>query len=195
MIKSDFLVFDFGHLVLTNRTFGLLNMDVGWSIRIKTEYIVMMWLAIGFVSAPTCLTNLSIPSCARGRSQLHCTTSCATENLRDVHCCTCSTPKKEDPVVSNQDRVCCKWIVESNSNIPCCALLPRQVRATFAWYAGHMTHIVYANFARNICMTYAPDARRRRVTSANPTQMLRAPARRRGACNKGCYFLTPLYII
>jgi hypothetical protein len=37
----------------------------------------------------------------------------------------------------------------------------------------------YANLARNICATYAPDSRRitirrMRVTSANPTQMLRA---------------------
>jgi hypothetical protein len=34
------------------------------------------------------------------------------------------------------------------------------------------------------------DLRRIRLTSANPTQMLRAPAAR-GACNKGCYFWTP----
>jgi hypothetical protein len=34
----------------------------------------------------------------------------------------------------------------------------------------------YANFARNICVTYAPDSRRMRVTFANPTQMLRAIA-------------------
>jgi hypothetical protein len=35
-----------------------------------------------------------------------------------------------------------------------------------------MTHIydIYANFARNICVTYAPDLRQMRVTSANPTQ-------------------------
>jgi hypothetical protein len=30
-------------------------------------------------------------------------------------------------------------------------------------------HTSYANFAGNICVTYAPDARRIRVTSANPT--------------------------
>jgi hypothetical protein len=38
----------------------------------------------------------------------------------------------------------------SKSNIPCCALLPLQVRATFAaWYVG------YASCpARNICVTY-----------------------------------------
>jgi hypothetical protein len=30
----------------------------------------------------------------------------------------------------------------SKSNIPHCALLVRQVRATLAWYAGYMTHIV-----------------------------------------------------
>jgi hypothetical protein len=39
----------------------------------------------------------------------------------------------------------------SKSNTPCCALLARQVRETFAWYAGYMMHIVYANSARNIC--------------------------------------------
>jgi hypothetical protein len=44
---------------------------------------------------------------------------------------------------------------------------------------------------RLICVTHAPDSRRMRVTSANPTQMLRAPAAR----NKGCYFWTPLYVI
>jgi hypothetical protein len=74
----------------------------------------------------------------------------------------------------------------SKSNIPCCA---RQVRATFAWYADG--HTSYANFARNICVTYAPDSLRMRVTSANPTQMLRAPAAR-GARNT-CYFWTPVY--
>jgi hypothetical protein len=36
---------------------------------------------------------------------------------------------------------------------------------------------------------FTPDAR---VTSANPTQMLRAPVAR-GARSKGCYFWTPLY--
>jgi hypothetical protein len=34
----------------------------------------------------------------------------------------------------------------------------RQVRATFAWYTGSMTHIV-RKFCANICVTYAPDVR------------------------------------
>jgi hypothetical protein len=42
----------------------------------------------------------------------------------------------------------------------------------------------YANFARNICVTYAPDSRRMRVTSANPAHLPR---------NKICYIWTPLY--
>jgi hypothetical protein len=32
----------------------------------------------------------------------------------------------------------------------------------------------YANYVRSICVTYAPDSRRMHITSANPTQMLRA---------------------
>jgi hypothetical protein len=52
-----------------------------------------------------------------------------------------------------------------------------------------MTHIVsYANFARNICATYAPDSCRMRVTSANATQMMRAPA-----AQQGMLLWTPLY--
>jgi hypothetical protein len=35
---------------------------------------------------------------------------------------------------------------------------------------------------------YAPDSRRMRVTSTNPTQILRTPAAR----NKGCYFWTKI---
>jgi hypothetical protein len=81
------------------------------------------------------------------------------------------------------------------NNIPCCTLLGRPVNATFAVIRGrrglHDAHR-YANFARNICVTYAPDTPVR-ITSANPTQMLRAPAAR-GARNKGCYFLTPLFV-
>jgi hypothetical protein len=38
-----------------------------------------------------------------------------------------------------------------------------------------MTTLEMDSFFRNICVTYAPDSRLR-VTSANPTQMLRAPA-------------------
>jgi hypothetical protein len=48
----------------------------------------------------------------------------------------------------------------------------RQVRATFAWCTRATWRTSYANFARNICVTYAPDSRRMGVTSANPTQML-----------------------
>jgi hypothetical protein len=56
----------------------------------------------------------------------------------------------------------------SKSNL-CCALLARQVRATFAWCTW-ATRRTYANFARNICVTYAPDSHTpdARVTSANP---------------------------
>jgi hypothetical protein len=52
----------------------------------------------------------------------------------------------------------------------------------------------YANYARCICVTctrFTPNAR---VTSANPTQMLRAPAER-GARYKGCYFWTTLRLL
>jgi hypothetical protein len=128
------------------------------------------------------------------------------------------------------------------------SLVARSSRATFAWCTRaihvRVTHISYANSARNICVTsawlnHAPHceisrhslqwrsvlispfrlqtklipsmrcagARRRergwrdikctrftpdaRVTSANPTQMLSAPAAW-GARNKGCHFWTPL---
>jgi hypothetical protein len=47
----------------------------------------------------------------------------------------------------------------SKSNIPCCALIARQVRATFAWLRATWRRS-YANFARSICVTYAPDSRR-----------------------------------
>jgi hypothetical protein len=82
------------------------------------------------------------------------------------------------------------------SNIHAVALPARQVRATIAWLRGlHCTwRTAYANFTRTICVTYAPDSRRMRVTSANPTQMLRAPAAR-GPRNKWCYFWTPLYLV
>jgi hypothetical protein len=39
-----------------------------------------------------------------------------------------------------------------DSTIPCCA---RQVRATFAWCTRATWRTSYANFARNICVTYA----------------------------------------
>jgi hypothetical protein len=52
----------------------------------------------------------------------------------------------------------------------------------------------YANCARHICVTYAPDSRQMHVTSANPTQMLRAPAVR-GPGNNGCYTFGPLYML
>jgi hypothetical protein len=58
-------------------------------------------------------------------------------------------------------------------------------------FAGCMTHIVRefcAEYLRGICARFTPDAH---VTSANPTQTLRAPAAR-GAPNKGCYFWTTL---
>jgi hypothetical protein len=42
-------------------------------------------------------------------------------------------------------------------------------------------------------VTYAWHMRQIRVTSANPTQMLRAPAAW-GARGKGCYFWTSLYV-
>jgi hypothetical protein len=54
-----------------------------------------------------------------------------------------------------------------------------------------VTYFIFSRYG-NIYVTYAPDPRLR-VTSANPTQMLRAPAER-GARNKRCYFWTPLYI-
>jgi hypothetical protein len=42
----------------------------------------------------------------------------------------------------------CSTLEGSKSNIPCCALLVRQVSATFVWYACYMTHIVYTRIVR-----------------------------------------------
>jgi hypothetical protein len=47
-------------------------------------------------------------------------------------------------------------------------------------YVGYAWRTSYANYARNICVTYAPDSRRMRVTSANLKQMLRAPVAQQG---------------
>jgi hypothetical protein len=47
----------------------------------------------------------------------------------------------------------------SKSNIPCCALLVRQMRAKFAWCMWTTWRASYVNFAGNICVTNAPDSR------------------------------------
>jgi hypothetical protein len=44
------------------------------------------------------------------------------------------------------------------------SLVARQVRATFAWCTRATWRTSYANFARNICVTYAPDSRRMRAS-------------------------------
>jgi hypothetical protein len=70
-------------------------------------------------------------------------------------------------------------ILKLNNNaslVPCPGLL--QVGTEYTYYLD--------------CCT--PDSRRMRVTSTNPTQLLRAPAAR-GTRNKGCYFWTPQYVV
>jgi hypothetical protein len=82
----------------------------------------------------------------------------------------------------------------SKSNIPCCALLPaavaRNICMMYADYIVHDAHRTRICVTCDICAKFTPDAR---VASANPTQMLRAPAAW-GARNKGCYFWTALYV-
>jgi hypothetical protein len=58
----------------------------------------------------------------------------------------------------------CKSTEGSKSNIPCCALLARQVRATFAWCTRAKWRTSYVNFTRNLCVTYAPDSCRMRMS-------------------------------
>jgi hypothetical protein len=77
-----------------------------------------------------------------------------------VHCCLCWSEVTGDQYIWFDIRsVTCRAGARegSKSNISCCALLARRVRATFAWYTRDTS---YANFARNICVTYAPDSRR-----------------------------------
>jgi hypothetical protein len=66
------------------------------------------------------------------------------------------------------------------------------------WYPGYVAHIVHipkniVTFAWHI---YAPDSRRIHAGCASHPRirrkMLRSAAR--GACNKGCYFWTPLVV-
>jgi hypothetical protein len=66
------------------------------------------------------------------------------------------------------------WLHRIQCGFNCCAEHLVGTRAT--WRTS------YANCARKIwlCVTYAPDSRRMHVTSANPTQMLRAPAAQQG---------------
>jgi hypothetical protein len=74
------------------------------------------------------------------------------------------------------------------------SLVAREERATGVrnicmMYPGYMTQILRVTFGghnmHQIHAGFTPDAR---FTSANLTQMLRAPAAR-GARNKGCYFV------
>jgi hypothetical protein len=82
----------------------------------------------------------------------------------------------------------------SKSNIHCCALLSRQVRATltFAWWTRATWRTSYANFARNICVTYSPDTHRihsRRMRTSHPRIRRFAHLPR---ATKECYFWSPL---
>jgi hypothetical protein len=64
------------------------------------------------------------------------------------------------PCTADDVATCTVW---SKSNIPCCALLARKVRTTFAWCTRATWRTSYANLARNICVTYAPYSRRMRA--------------------------------